>query len=159
MNTGGIVVADRGTASAVTASVARPVMLLTCNVPFDAVAVAVRAPVAPAAGLGASAETSAVNCDGDVPIRSARSVKPVGGVQVESARLAKTATSIVLGTVVVIDGAVAVGDAAGAGAPPEASIGLAVLTPLYAWMAPAARRDPENVHVHDSGSDAVATRQ
>ena len=41
MNTGGIVVADRGTASAVTASIARPVMLLTCNVPFDPVAVRV----------------------------------------------------------------------------------------------------------------------
>lgn len=37
----GIAVADRGTARAVTASVARPVMLLTCNVPFDGVAVRV----------------------------------------------------------------------------------------------------------------------
>ncbi len=41
MSTGGIVVADRGTASPAAASVAGPVMLLTCNVPFEAAAVRV----------------------------------------------------------------------------------------------------------------------
>ena len=41
MSTGGIVVADRGTASPAAASVAGPVMLLTCNVPFEAAAVQV----------------------------------------------------------------------------------------------------------------------
>ena len=40
MSTGGIVVADRETASPA-ASVAGPVMLLTCNVPFEAAAVEV----------------------------------------------------------------------------------------------------------------------
>ena len=40
MSTGGIVVADRETASPA-ASVAGPVMLLTCNVPFEAAAVRV----------------------------------------------------------------------------------------------------------------------
>jgi len=37
----GAVVTDRGTTATVTASVARPVMLLTCNVAFDPVAVRV----------------------------------------------------------------------------------------------------------------------
>jgi len=37
--TGGAVVADRGVAGEATLSAARPVMLLTCNVPFDAIAV------------------------------------------------------------------------------------------------------------------------
>ena len=41
MSTGGIVVADRGTASAAAASIAGPVMLLTCNVSFDPAAVRV----------------------------------------------------------------------------------------------------------------------
>lgn len=41
MSAGGIVVADRETGSPAAASVAGPVMLLTCNVPFEAAAVRV----------------------------------------------------------------------------------------------------------------------
>ena len=50
MSSGGIVVADRGPASAAAPSVAGPVMLLTCNVPFEEAAVMVAVDAAGDAG-------------------------------------------------------------------------------------------------------------
>ena len=38
-------------------------------------------------------------------------------------------------------------------------MGVVVLTPLYAWITPAARREPEKVQVHVAGSETVARRQ
>jgi hypothetical protein len=100
------------------------------TLPDDCDEVAVTVPVAPAAARMALADISEVNWLGDVPIRSQRSVKPAGGVHVEPAMFPKMATSIVFATGVVIDGAVAVVEAALAAWPPEAAIGLAELTPL-----------------------------
>jgi hypothetical protein len=69
------------------------------------------------------------------------------------------ATTIALATVVVIDGAVDVVDAALEAWPPWTLIGFAGSTPLYAWIDPAASRDPENVKVQFAGSLPVASRQ
>ena len=100
------------------------------TLPDDCEDVAANVPVAPAAARMALADIREVNWLGEVPIRSQRSVKPAGGVQVEPAMFPKMATSIVFATGVVIDGAVAVVEALAATWPPEAAIGLAVLTPL-----------------------------
>ncbi len=99
-------------------------------VAFDAVF----APVAPAAACAASALSEAVLVELDV-WRWNRSVMPDGATICVLPASPKQATSIVLATVVVIDGAEALT------APPNALMGVFVSTLKYALIPPATRED------------------
>src|SRR5438046_10377708 len=91
-------------------------------------AVADLAPLAPAAACATYALSDVVPFVEEPVVRSYRSAMPEGGVKVVATAVPKKPTSIVLATVVVIEGAPTVVELVLA-SPPEALIGADVSTP------------------------------